>query len=127
MGICRDIIMINTGTISDENMTSDAWDKVKEREKKKKEGGREKKYLISMAVFIAFCSLGSIATFSKSTKDANENDNIQNEEMKQENLETDDDEGDEDTDYEYTDEENSDDYDYDDWKETYFGEEIWID
>merc|ERR1712179_746575 len=93
MGICRDIIMINTGTISDENMTSDAWDKVKEREKKKKEGGREKKYLISMAVFIAFCSLGSIATFSKSTKDANENDNIQNEEMKQENLETDDDEG----------------------------------
>merc|ERR1712013_516485 len=106
---------------SDENMTSDAWDKVKEREKKKN-------YLIIMAIFIAFCSLGSITTFSKGIKDSNENGDMRNEERKQENLEGDDDEEDEDTDYEYADEEkNDDDYDYDDWKETYFGEEIWID
>ena len=75
--------MITSSTISDENMTSDAWDKFKEREKRKKEGGREKKYLIIMAVFIAFCSLGSIATFSKSTKDINENEDIQKEDMNQ--------------------------------------------
>merc|ERR1712013_645046 len=110
---------------SDENMTSDAWDKVKEREKKKK-GVKEKNYLIIMAVFIAFCSLGSITTFSKGIKDTNENGDMRNEENKQEKLEGDDDEEDEDTDYEYADEENDDDYDYDDWKETYFGEEIWI-
>ena len=110
-------------------MTSDAWDKVKEREKKKKEGVKEKNYLIIMAVFIVFCSLGSITTFSKGIKDTNENGDMRNEERKQENLEGDDDEEDEDedTDYEYADEKNDDDYDYDDWKETYFGEEIWID
>ena len=113
-------------------MTSEAVDKFKHREKKKKAWGREKTYLIIVTSLIIFCALGSIATFTKSkilgdTPENNDEMNTEEDEVEHDDLEEENDEEDEGyEDYEEADEDNSDDYEYDDWTETYFGEEIWV-
>ena len=113
-------------------MTSEAVEKFKQREKKKKPWGREKIYLIIVTILILFSSLGSIATFTKNKIIANTSENMdemntEEDEEEQDNSEDKIDEEDEEgDDYEDTDEDNSEDYEYDDWTDTYFGEEIWV-
>ena len=110
-------------------MTSEAVDKYKQREKKKKPWGREKTYLIIVTSLIMSCAVGSIATFTKSKiiGDNSENmDEMNTEEDEVEHDDLEDENDEEDDDYEDTYEDNSDDYEYDDWTDTYFGEEIWV-
>ena len=117
-------------------MTSEAWDKFKEKRKKAGGMGREKIYLLLVSSVIIMCALGTISSFTKvkileETSEYSDHKKATEDESGLEDLDEDDDNSDDYEDEDYEDEdaenlENSEDYEYDDWKDTYFGEEIWI-
>eukprot|EP00092_Neocalanus_flemingeri_P071567 GFUD01087993.1.p1 GENE.GFUD01087993.1~~GFUD01087993.1.p1 ORF type:complete len:111 (+),score=43.93 GFUD01087993.1:1-333(+) len=109
-------------------MTSEAWDKFKHRDKRKKTWAREKIYLTLVTSVIILCALGTISSFTKSKiiEETSENsDGTAEEKGGSEDLN--DDYEDEDKDAESSEDTEDYDYDeYDDWTDTYFGEEIWV-
>merc|ERR1711915_437361 len=105
-----------------DKMTSETLEKLKEREKERRKvkGGKEKVYIMTVMMLIGLLALGTASTFSKEKS---------NDYSKEKNVEEYEEEDDDENESEKGDDEDDfedEDYDYDDWKETYFGEEIWL-